>query len=229
MFPSGILFVGDVHAHWQPVFEAVKIHNPAAVILLGDLGLVRSLKQTVNQIAAWGISVRWIPGNHDCESSVAYDDLWTDAADLSLHGRIGDVDGRRVAGLGGVFRGRVWYPKEGDEEATVRTRGQLMAHKNLGNMRFRDGVPLRHRDTILPEDVLALSEFGCADVLVTHEAPTCHEHGFGAIDNLALDLRVRLVVHGHHHRNYCGVTRDGIRVVGLGKASVLFVPTGEAV
>ena len=39
-----------------------------------------------------------------------------------------------------------------------------------------------------------------ADVLVCHETPSCHRNGFGAIDDLARDMRVQMVVHGHHHR-----------------------------
>ena len=60
-----------------------------------------------------------------------------------------------------------------------------------------------------------------ADILVAHEAPSTHQHGFAALVDLARALRVRLVVHGHHHTSLAGVTADGIAVIGLGKAEVL--------
>lgn len=55
-----------------------------------------------------------------------------------------------------------------------------------------------------------------ADVLVCHEAPTSHPHGFGGMDDLAKAMGVRLIVHGHHHHGYIGASRDGIEVRGLG-------------
>lgn len=69
--------------------------------------------------------------------------------------------------------------------------------------RWRGGLPLRVRDAIFPADVEALR--GCrVDVLMTHEAPTCHRHGFVGIDMAAEACRARLVVHGHHHQSYAG-------------------------
>jgi len=38
-----------------------------------------------------------------------------------------------------------------------------------------------------------------ADLLITHEAPSCHPHGFHAIDALARALGVQAAFHGHHH------------------------------
>lgn len=37
------------------------------------------------------------------------------------------------------------------------------------------------------------------DILVTHEAPSCHPQGFKAIDDLARAMRVQKAYHGHHH------------------------------
>ena len=38
-----------------------------------------------------------------------------------------------------------------------------------------------------------------ADILVTHEAPGYHPHGFSILDTLAQSMGAQLVVHGHHH------------------------------
>jgi hypothetical protein len=55
-------------------------------------------------------------------------------------------------------------------------------------------------------------------VLVTHEAPSCHRHGFAAIDRLAEVAAARLIVHGHHHESYAAKLPGGIDVRGLGFA-----------
>ena len=58
----------------------------------------------------------------------------------------------------------------------------------------------KHRSTIFPDVVnqLAMQD---ADVLVTHEAPSCHPRGFHLIDTLARYLGVDKSFHGHHHDN----------------------------
>ncbi len=38
-----------------------------------------------------------------------------------------------------------------------------------------------------------------AGILVTHEAPSCHPHGYSEIDELAQAMGAKMVVHGHHH------------------------------
>lgn len=38
-----------------------------------------------------------------------------------------------------------------------------------------------------------------ADILVCHEAPSCHPYGYSEIDELAQAMGVKMVVHGHHH------------------------------
>ena len=88
------------------------------------------------------------------------------------------------------------------------------------------GLPLRQRDSIFPEDFRALVGKR-ADILVAHEAPSTHQHGFAALVDLARALRVPLVVHGHHHTSLQAVTPDGIAVIGLGKAEVLRLSAGD--
>jgi hypothetical protein len=64
-------------------------------------------------------------------------------------------------------------------------------------------------------------------VLVTHEAPTCHRHGFVGIDMAAQACRARLVRHSHHHEDYTR-TIPGTGVArGLSRAQVLRLRPGE--
>lgn len=213
---GGILFYGDPHGNWRPLFRAAKTHEPAAVVLLGDMDLEVPLRQQLHPLFEAGIMVRWIPGNHDVDKIEWHDRLWEDFPGGNLHGGWAQLGGMIVAGLGGVYKEKVWYPKYGDEQPLFKTRTELIRSISRDD-RFRGGLPLSHRDTILPADHVELRHLK-PEILVCHEAPTSHKHGFGGIDDLARDMKVRLVVHGHHHHSYTGRTRGGTWVRGLGKA-----------
>jgi hypothetical protein len=55
-------------------------------------------------------------------------------------------------------------------------------------------------------------------VLVSHEAPSCHRHGFAVIDQMAAHAGARLIVHGHHHESYVATLTSGVAVRGLAVA-----------
>lgn len=59
-----------------------------------------------------------------------------------------------------------------------------------------------------------------ADILVTHEAPGSHRHGFSAISELGAAMGVRMIFHGHLHENYVGTVRSHIKVVGVADQAV---------
>jgi hypothetical protein len=74
---------------------------------------------------------------------------------------------------------------------------------------------------------------GPADILLTHEAPAVHPHGWRAINELAEALGVQVVVHGHHHQNidYVGeglmTTAAPFRAFGVDMGSHLAWPRDE--
>jgi hypothetical protein len=191
-----IFFCGDPHGHFEHLIEAVHTHRPSAVVLLGDVQAQEPLEVALQPILD-RTEIWWIPGNHDTDSDADYDHLFGSAlADRNLHGRVVEVAGVRIAGLGGIFRGQVWsasgQPRYPSAEA-------FLAQCGKGN-RWRGGLPRKHRSSIFPSDFAALLQEK-ADVLVTHEAPSCHAHGFQAIDDLAANLGVRMAYHGHHHEH----------------------------
>ena len=61
-----------------------------------------------------------------------------------------------------------------------------------------DGNARKHVSSIFYDEWLNLS-VETADILVTHEAPSCHRYGFVAIDALAQSMKVKKTFHGHHH------------------------------
>ncbi len=206
---------GDPHGNYKPLRTAVADHAPTSLILLGDLDLVRPLQEEL-AASAPGVDAWWIAGNHDGDSPEWHDRLFLSAPDRNLNARFADLDGLRVGGLGGIFRERIWYPRFADEQPTYKSRDEMvrmMKHQE----RWRKGVPLKHRVSIWKDDYDRLAGLRL-DVLVTHEAPTSHRHGFQAIDRLVKATGAKLVIHGHHHQSYAAELPGGIRVRGLGKA-----------
>ena len=210
-----ILFAGDPHRNFAPVLRACAASVPGVLVLLGDCECDAPLPQMLAPALAAAWDVRWILGNRDTDSAPAYDNLAGAWPQGDIGGRVVDLGGVRIAGLSGVFKPRVWHPVE-CEPPQFHTRSDFLAALPAAE-HWRGGLPLWHRDTIFPEDFDQLrgERF---DVLVTHEAPSSHRHGFAEIDALAAQGGARWIVHGHHHQSYEAALAGGIRVKGLGIA-----------
>lgn len=192
---KSIFLCGDPHGVFAHIVESVLEHQPAAIILLGDMECGRPLDVELSEIIG-KMPICYIPGNHDTEHAASYDNL-VSAHCHNLHGRVLEVAGVRIGGLGGVFRRKVWNPDVETEWSPQRTPEAFLHTLGRGN-RWRDGLPLRHRSTIFPSELDALVRQR-ADVLVTHEAPSGHPHGFDALTRLAAGMGVSSAFHGHHH------------------------------
>lgn len=228
-----ILFFGDVHGDVRHVLPAVVKHRPAAVIFLGDIQADKPLEQVLAPIL--GLTEVWfIHGNHDSDSELEYQHLFASGlAARNLHGKVVEIAGRRVAGLGGVFREEVWFPDRSparhdnyeDYAQFVELNRRIRPVNNdvaLAN-RVATGKLLKHRSTIFPDTYHALA-LERADILVTHEAPSCHHYGFHAIDELARAMGVRQAFHGHHHDSLdyrAHWSRLGFQVYGVGLRGIL--------
>ncbi|WP_421295700.1 metallophosphoesterase family protein [Aeromonas sp. 604534] len=187
-----ILFCGDPHGEFDHIIQYVQRERPAAVIILGDLCLSHPFEQTFSSILEI-TSIWFIHGNHDTDDVSYYDHLFA-CPERNLHGRVVEIDGLKVAGLGGIFRSQIWYPPETPKHFTKES---FLAQCGKGNL-WRNGLPRKHRSSIFPEDMHLFGGL-TADVLVSHEAPCEHPHGFRSIDELAQSLGVKKIVHGHHH------------------------------
>ncbi len=213
-----IFFCGDTHGRFGHVIDAVHVHRPDAIVFLGDLQPERPLEEILEPILG-DVEIWFIHGNHDTDSDEGYDYLFGSALrDRNLHGRIVEIAGMRIAGLGGVFRGRIWWPSaswsfETQQDYCLRCNSQEL---------WRDGLPRRHHGSIFPADYFRLIGQQ-ADVLVTHEAPSCHPHGFKVIDELGRSLGVSKSFHGHHHgrfdyraeRHRLGFDAFGVSLAGI--------------
>ncbi|EJL74097.1 metallophosphoesterase [Variovorax sp. 2RAF20] len=227
-----LMFFGDPHGDLAPVIAAVKRFRPEAIVLLGDIQARRPLHDELRPILDL-TEIWFVHGNHDTDSDADYDNLWgSELVTRNLHGRIVEIAGYKVAGLGGIFRSKIWDPRRPFEEAAFASADALRRSMRREE-RWRDGIARRHRSTIFPDEYLQLLRSPPADILVTHEAPAVHPHGWKAIDELAETLGVQLVVHGHHHQSidYVG---DGLmtaaapfRAFGVDMGSHLTWPRDE--
>ncbi len=194
-----IWFLGDVHAQFKHLARTLLAapEPPRWLVFLGDVDIdhqpFREILAPLHR-AFPEVRVAFIHGNHDADTHKHWAMLHDCGDAIPLHGRVLELDGVRVAGLGGVFQGRIWYPPG---EQVFANKGQAM---NRGPYQWRGGQqpsPKLH-GAIYPDDVASLAAQD-ADILVTHEAPSCHPHGFAALDELARSLRVVRSFHGHHH------------------------------
>jgi predicted phosphodiesterase len=213
----GILFCGDPHGEFSQIVLAVRETSPAAVILLGDMDLPAPLDEVMAPVLESGTEVWWIPGNHDGDREDWHDRLFLSSlADRNIHGRVVEIDGLRVAGLGGVFRGRIWDPRE--HFPKFLSRDYFLAQ--TPGQRWRGGLPRRHRVTIFPDDVSAIVREK-VDILVTHEAPTTVSGGWEIIGGIASAMGASAVIHGHHHVSYAARLPSGVAVHGVDTKAVL--------
>lgn len=224
-----IWLLGDVHSHFAHIERALDTvaKRPTAVIFLGDIEPPAPLWRCCAGIQQRGIEWYWVIGNHDTDSESNFRNVSDPTAMAhNLDGKVCVIDGVRVAGLGGIFRGEVWHPDIDDGKPQYATyaeyekyiRGCASLKRRLTRMDLaqmqsvspeslnwegalldvsRTGKLLKHRSTIFPADYERMAD-QTADVLVTHEAPSCHPHGFKEIDRLAQAMGAT-VFHGHHH------------------------------
>ena len=219
-----ILFCGDPHGQWQHIIDAALHTQARAVILLGDLEPARPLHMELQAI--WD-RVWFIHGNHDTDHTGNFANVWhPELAERHIHGRVVTLPcGTRIAGLGGVFRGAVWYPK--NKPVAVFHNREAHAQKTPRQDRWQGSVHLKHWSSIYPDEVEQLATQQ-ADILITHEAPGYHMHGFAELDALARRMGVRMTVHGHQHDNLDSSAHwpaQGFQSFGVGLRGVMAFDT----
>ncbi|WP_048767353.1 metallophosphoesterase family protein [Oligella urethralis] len=193
-----VLFFGDLHGGFDHCLPIVEQYRPQAIVLLGDLELAAPMQEVFREVRQL-TQVWWIPGNHDTDEEHYFDHLYhSEMADFNLDGRVVELAGIRIAGLGGVFRGKIWHPAA---ECWNYFSPEDYVRDCHPRQLWRGGVSLRNRSSIFPETFMALRAQK-ADILVTHEAPSCNRFGFAVIDRLARQMGACAVFHGHHHDNY---------------------------
>jgi len=209
-----ILFAGDPHGNFKPLISAVHKYQPTDVILLGDYDLEAPLESCLQEIIEL-TKIWWIAGNHDFESPEKHNNLFNSAlANQNLHLKVTEIAGLRVVGLGGIFLGRVWYPPQ-----QPKWQGKEHYLNNQSLKVQQSEMALKYKSAIWYDEFEALKSLK-ADVLVSHEAPGSHRHGFHVIGELAEAMGVQQIFHGHLHENYVSFIKKNIKVSGVANRSV---------
>ena len=119
--------IGDVHASWtrlERVLARIAEHGADAILLVGDLGeptprfngrddfgrrvrYLASVERILAMAGALGRPVAWVPGNHDLPDV---------PGEGNCDGRVAEVAGLRVRGIGGAGPERFGFPYEWDED-----------------------------------------------------------------------------------------------------------------
>lgn len=244
-----IFLLGDVHGGLDHILPAIRTagEESNSVVFLGDIEPRRPFEEEIRPLLDAGIEVWFIHGNHDSDRRLTWDNLEA-SSHRNLHGRVVEIDGVRIGGLGGTFREDIWYPDQAatpggvtpyrnyadyvqfirskaaskrrpTKEESAQRQGSVMANGDDSLLdESQQGRLLKHLSAIFPDSYDALADQQ-ADILVTHEAPSCHPHGFGAIDLLAQVMGVKALFHGHQHDSLDYRQWDtelGFRAYGVG-------------
>ena len=205
-----ILFAGDPHGSYAHLYPILASQTNVALVILGDLQLTSpaELDRLANYADVW-----FIHGNHDSKTVAAFDSLWgSDWKQRNLHGKVQEIQGVRIAGLGGVFRGHIWMPPNRPMFFDPIHYCQYMPQEKI----WRGGLPLRHRTSIFPSDVEAL-ENEKADILISHEAPKPHPQGFAVLNQLAKKMGASKIFHDNfdyqtlNRNKHCKIFNIGFR------------------
>jgi predicted phosphodiesterase len=214
-----VLYCGDTHGQFRHVIKAARELSASAVVLLGDLEPRRPLHEELAPILD---KVWLIHGNHDTDSSANWSNVWeSKLADRNVDGRVVTLpNGTRLAGLGGIFRGTVWYPTPTGDRGGAPAFRSRDEHASQQDPRhhWQGSVNRTHWSSIYPDDFDRLADLQ-ADVLITHEAPGYHQRGFDLLDTLAQAMGVKVTVHGHHHDRLDSSDRwakQGFKSYGVG-------------
>jgi Icc-related predicted phosphoesterase len=224
MSKQSLVVYGDPHGDYRPLYDECSKRHTDAVLIVGDMTgdpakgeEVRPIADDLRPLIEEGIKVLWIPGNHDANSVKQFRATFESLPEANLHGRVETIlGGLRVAGLGGVFRGKVWFPRYNYEQPSRYDTHEALAADTPREDRWRGGIPTRHYASIFKSDAEAIRKQG-ADILITHEGLSSIRHGFAGLDDLANDMDVKVVFHGHHHESYEAELMTGIKVRGVGK------------
>ena len=121
-----IVLYGDPHGEFRFLLDACARHRPEAVVLLGDMMLRASLRETLAPLFDSGIAVHYVAGNWDFHGEEWFDRLFASHPTGDLHGACRTIGGLEVGGISGVFLKDVWLPRSGGEEPRFRSQEEML-------------------------------------------------------------------------------------------------------
>jgi Icc-related predicted phosphoesterase len=202
--PVGVL--GDIHGDFASVRQIMSRHpDVRSWLAIGDLADDEGRYEDVDA------PIYWIKGNNENFDAIASGHLPPSLHFIS-NGTLVEIDGLRVAALGGTFA-PTWY--ETPAAALPHPVKRTVKATTLADKR-------RH---FVREEVNRCKAFEDVDVLLTHEAPRPYrvrggkgpDAGKTAINEVLIGMHPRFHFFGHHHelsdRRLAGVRSIGLDLV----------------
>jgi hypothetical protein len=179
--------LGDIHGDFASVRRIMRRHPDVPVwISVGDLA------DDEGRYHAVDAPLYWIKGNNENFDAIAEADL-PESLRFLENGRAVDIDGVRVAGLGGTFA-PTWY----------NTAAAALPHPKKGTARATALADKRRH--FVKEEVDRVSALDRVDVFLSHEAARPYrvggrgpDAGKTPINEVLAAMRPRLHLFGHHH------------------------------
>lgn len=194
-----IWFVGDVHGEFKYLAQTLLQAQlrPRWIVFVGDIDIFhKPFREILEPLRRFDshLGIAFIHGNHDADTHQRWEMLHDAGNAVVFHGLVANLSGIQVAGLGGHFLQPIWMPPASPAFATK----QAAMSRNVFKYRGGQRPSPEYHAAIYPDDIDRLARER-ADILVTHEAPSCHPRGFEVLDDLARKLGVVRSFHGHHH------------------------------
>ena len=196
--------LGDIHGAFADARRIIERHpDVPAWLCVGDIAT------DDGEYESLGAPVYWIHGNNDNFDAIAAKALPPDLHHIG-NGTVVEVEGLRVAGLGGTFA-PTWY----------ETAPGALPHPVKGTARATAQADKRRH--FVREDVAACMGLLDVDIFLTHEAAKpfrafANDRGPDAgkeqVNEVLRAMQPRLHLFGHHHR-FSEQQREGVRSVGL--------------
>jgi Icc-related predicted phosphoesterase len=198
--------LGDIHGDFESVRRIQDRQKEVAFWLcVGDVA------DDAGEYEPFASPVYFIKGNNDGVDAIAPGRLPANVHYLD-NGRLHEIGGLRVAGLGGTFAPS-WY----------ETSAADLPHPRKGTPRATAQADKRRH--FVREEVVACQALDRVDVFLSHEAARPYyvggragsrglDAGKSPINEVLAAMKPRLHLFGHHHR-FSEQDRQGVRSVGL--------------
>ncbi|MBA2604127.1 MAG: metallophosphoesterase [Acidobacteria bacterium] len=192
--------LGDIHGDVASVHRIMSRHPDVPFWLC--VGDVANDEGEYEPVPA---PLYWIKGNNEGFDAIAAGNLPPNL-NVLFNGQARDIEGIRVAGLGGTFAPS-WY----------ETAAADLPHPQKGTRRAT-GIADKRRHFVR-EEVEACKALLGIDVFLTHEAPRPFrvgrvDAGNTSVNEVLAAMAPRLHLFGHHHR-FSEESRQGVTSVGL--------------
>jgi Icc-related predicted phosphoesterase len=204
--------LGDIHGDFDTVRRIMRQHSRIPFwVCVGDVA------DAAGRYEPLGAPLYWIKGNNENFDRIAAGDLPDDLHYIP-NGVLQEIDGIRVAGLGGTYAPTMY-----------ETPAAELPHPRKGSAKATELADRRRH--FVREDVDACKRMRDVDLLLTHEAPRPFRAGSGArgndagktpINDILAAIKPRLHLFGHHHR-FVEMEVQGVRSVCLDLVSACYL------